>query len=137
MRFSSILILGLGCFTALPGGQPEKSMAAGVIRVQVTGELLTSARKVGDAKEWTFEGRVHAGGRELFLDCSASKAAQQLLKAAHGDPGAPKSWVVLKKVRVEGRLEFLPYLRYDEKGKQIEHTDTLPVIVVESLKIIQ
>jgi hypothetical protein len=102
--------------------------------------LVTVGQKGEGEKEWTFTDYVHAEGRDLLLDCSANGAAQKLLKAEHGNPDIrvlTSSFFSVRNVQVKGRLKFRPSVKLDEKGKRVEPTDTIPVIVIESLKFVE
>jgi hypothetical protein len=118
----------------------DESPAAGVIRVQVVGQLVTVGQRSAGAKDWTITGYVHAEGRDLLLDCSSSAAAQKLLQGEHGEPESrifTSSTVPVRIVQVQGRLKFRPAGKVEGKSKRAGRSDTVPVIVVESLKIVE
>jgi hypothetical protein len=109
--------------------------AAGVIKVEVTGRLVLVGEKV--EKSWSVTGYVHAAGRDLLLDCSADREAEKLLSAEFGDPDYLScSAVPVRTVQVKGRLSFRPNVKIDEHGQRVEQKDTIPVIAVESLRIV-
>lgn len=117
---------------------------AAVIHVQVTGQLRTSGQRSEEEKgevtitKLTITGYVHAEGCDLLLDCSANKTAQKLLKAEHGEFKIHDSTGRYPhNVEVKGRLKFRPKVQMDDKGRPVEQTDTIPVIVVDSLKIVE
>ncbi len=132
---------------AIADAQKEEAAKAkpdNVIQVQVTGMLCGPPLHltVVDGKsrpDATYSGSVFAGGRELRLDCAGKKDAKELLEKAYADLRKHTGFIPNKNVQVTGQLQFRPCIRvlYDYKGKQIEHTDTFPVIVVESLKIVE
>lgn len=132
-----VLLCALGCLLALPLEQPNKNASNDVIQVQLTGMLSSPPLEVSAAKEKTYSGSVFAGGRELLLDCAGNDAAKELLRKTYAELGKHTGFVPRKNVEVKGRLQFRPYILCDAAGKQIEHNDTLAVIVVESLKLVE
>src|SRR5436190_20038499 len=94
-----------------------KTKPNGAIQVQVTGILSGPPLEWGNAKEKAYAGAVFAGGRELFLDCAGNNAAKELLQKAYADLSKHTGFVPSKKVDVQGRLHFRPYLLYDAQGK--------------------
>jgi hypothetical protein len=136
----SLLASVLGFLAVVNLIRADESPAAGVIRVQVVGHLVTVGQRSAGAKEWTITGYVHAEGRDLLLDCSSSAAAQKLLQREHGEPERrifTSSTLPVRIVQVQGRLKFRPTAKAEGKGKRAGRTDTVPVIVVESLKIVE
>ena len=75
----------------------------------------------------------------MDLDCTRNKAAEELLLQAIAEQSKHTGYIPTRNVQLKGRLEFRDCIRvvYDAMGKQIEHPDTFPVIVVESLKIVE
>lgn len=122
--------------------EAAKAKPDDIIQVRVTGMLRDPPLTVVDGKsrpDATYSGSVFAGGRELRLDCAGTKDAKELLEKAYADLRKHTGFIPTKTVQVTGRLQFRPYILvlYDDKGKKTEHTDTHPVIVVESLKFVE
>lgn len=129
---SRLLSSVICCLTVVGLVAADEPPKAGVIQVQVTGPLLISGTKPG--KEWVFTGWVRAEGRDLKLDCSANATAQKLIVAERGNPDPFRgSSLPIHYVEVKGRLTFRPSESSDDKGKRAD----IPVIVVESLKIVE
>jgi hypothetical protein len=128
---STLLPSVLGCLTIAAlvegGGAPKD----GVIDVQVTGRLVTVGQKGEGEAGWTVTAYVHAEGRDLLLDCSANESARKLIKAEFGNPDAlTSSGRPVRNVKVKGQLKFRSDRKRDNQG------DSIPVIVVESLKLV-
>jgi hypothetical protein len=133
---SSVMCLVAVVAIARAGEAPK----AGVIQVQVTGELKTDSYRENTYKEiWTVTGYVRAEGRDLLLDCSDNVAAGKLIDAEGEDYRRREPYttpILVRYVQVKGRLEFRSKWPWENQGKQADKTET-PVIVVESLKIVE
>ena len=123
---------------------PNPDFRNGLIQVQVTGLLGLPQRTFVADKDGqfqpkdTYSGSVRAEGRTLFLDCAGNKEARELVEKTVADLRKHTGYVPNIKLQVKGRLHFPPITVVREvDDKRIEHSDTLLVIVVESVKVVE
>ena len=133
--YMTVVACVLNAVFAISADQPDKDISKDKIQVQVTG-LLSSGNTVF-ATDSPYAGAVLAGKRHFFLDCTHNKQANDLLRKEYADLAKYTSFIPSRHVHVTGRLQFVPYELYDEKGNKIEHRDTRAVIVVESVKVVK
>jgi hypothetical protein len=126
----------VGCMMAFPlaAAEPKREL----IEVQAIGLLnFTGVRETKDA-EWTHFYYVEAENQRLLLDCHKNPEALKLLKEKSGSQRSEWSSEAgpALTIKVKGRLKFRPEPNPTPPVYKKDPPAIVPVIVVETLKIV-
>jgi hypothetical protein len=132
--FLASLVGGMLAFP-LTAAEPKKEL----IEVQAIGLLSFTGVRENNNAEWTHSYYIVAEEKRLLLYCYKNPEALKLLKEKSGSQRSEWSSELLPAltIKVKGRLKFRPEPNPESPAKPGEKPAVVPVIVVETLKIVE